>query len=104
MKLSDSIVFLVPGFPRDEEDTPSLYESQGLDFLEALYYGLFVVSFNVGFLPDSKTVFICISNQDMLNKIRSLLYEKNNYNQEIHVTMEDTAQKFNEIYSRLGIA
>ena len=82
----------------------SLYESQGLVFLEALYCGLYVISFNVGFLPDSEKVFICRNKQDMLNAIRTLLYKKNDYNQEIHVTVEDTAQKFNEIYSKIGIA
>ncbi len=107
-------ILLTGKIPRDEVLTymaqskillhTSLYESQGLVFLEALYCGLYVISFNVGFLPGSEKVFMCKSKQEMLNAIRTLLCKKNKYNQEIHVTVEDTAKKFNEIYSRIGIA
>lgn len=81
----------------------SLYESQGLVFLEALYCGLSVVSFNVGYLPGSKKAFICNNEAEMINTIKKLLSYENEYEQEIHITIEDTAKEFNAIYSKLGI-
>ena len=81
----------------------SSYESQGLVFLEALYCGLYVVSFNVGYLPDSKKIYACSDKIEMLCKIKELLCDKNEYKKEIHFTIEDTVKKYNEIYSKLGI-
>jgi glycosyltransferase involved in cell wall biosynthesis len=81
----------------------SLYESQGLVFLEALLCGLYVVSFNVGYLPKSTKVFLCSDKNKMINDIKDLLGKEKKYNKEIYFTIEDTIKKFNDIYSTLGI-
>ena len=81
----------------------SLYESQGLVFLEALYCGLYVVSFNVGYLPESKKVSLCKDKDDMLERIKNLLCSEKKFEKEIHVTINDTIKKFNDIYLKLGI-
>jgi glycosyltransferase involved in cell wall biosynthesis len=81
----------------------SEYESQGLVFLEALYCGLSVVAFDTGFLPESKKVYKCTNRIDLADNLRKLLRCKKEYNPEIHITAEDTAKRFNEIYSRIGM-
>ena len=81
----------------------SLFESQGLVFLEALYCGLYVVTFNTGYLPASKKIFLCRDKIEMVNDIKELLLNKKDFNREIHITIEDTVKKFKSIYLKLGI-
>ena len=81
----------------------SSYESQGMVFLEALFSGLYVVSFNVGYLPKSDKVFLCNDKNEMIHTIKVLLCKEKKYNKEIHFTIEDTIKKFNDIYLALGI-
>lgn len=81
----------------------SSYESQGLVFLEALFHGLYIISFNTGYLPVSKKIFLCRDKKEMVNKIKELLLHKNEFKQEIHFTIEDTVKNFNSIYLKLGI-
>jgi glycosyltransferase involved in cell wall biosynthesis len=81
----------------------SNYESQGLVFLESLYCGLYIVSFNVGYLPASKKISACSSKTEMLYKIKELLCSEKGYKQETYITIEETVKKYNEIYSKLAI-
>ena len=82
----------------------SAYESQGLVFLEALYCGLFVVSFDTGYIPNSKRISLCRYKNEMVNEIKHLLRSEKKYEPEVFLTIEDTAKKFNELYLKLGIA
>lgn len=82
----------------------SAYESQGLVFLEALYCGLFVVSFDIGYIPNSKKISLCRDKNEMVNEIKHLLCSEKKYEPEVFLTIEDTAKKFNELYLKLGIA
>lgn len=80
------------------------YESQGLVFLEALYCGLFVVSFDVGYIPNSRRFSICRDKKEIVCRIKHLLESERKYESEVFITVEDTVKKYNELYLKLGIA
>jgi glycosyltransferase involved in cell wall biosynthesis len=77
----------------------SSYESQGYVFMEALYCGMTVVSFDVGYLGHTEKAFKCADKQEMIANLRKLLNQKLAYDQVLIKPIEETVQEFLEIYA-----
>lgn len=76
----------------------SKYESQGYVFLEALFAGLHVVCYNVGYTGDSDRVFRCRSKQELVDAVTNLLVNpRPSVRQEV-LKAEDTVRAFQAIY------
>jgi len=77
----------------------SSYESQGYVFMEALYCGMTVVSFDVGYLGQTEKTIKCCHKDDMVENLRKLLKQKLDYNQVLIKPLEETVQEFLDIYA-----
>jgi glycosyltransferase involved in cell wall biosynthesis len=77
----------------------SNYESAGYVFLESLFCGCELVCFDTGFVPESSQSHVCLSKQEMIVRIKSLLNEKLTYEKVKVPTMKETVEKFAELYS-----
>ncbi|MEX0966512.1 MAG: glycosyltransferase [Bacteroidia bacterium] len=76
----------------------SSYEGQGYVFLEALAAGLPVVCFSVGFLPDSQKVHVCNDENEMLETLRKLLIQPQDYEPVSVPTIQETVNAHWKIY------
>jgi len=76
------------------------YESAGYVFLEALYSGMKVVSFNTGFLPNVPGAYPCNSSDELYKAMHSLLTYRQEYNRKEVPLMADTVQAVIKIYDR----
>lgn len=77
---------------------PSRYESQGYVFLEALFAGLHVVCFDVGYTGTSDRVHRCRSAPELISACRRLLREPTARVPQRVPTVEDTVRAFEAIY------
>ena len=77
---------------------PSLYESQGYVFMEALYTGLPVVSFDVGHRPPSPRNFVCRDEAEMREVMRTLLLKPPARERVAVDTIEETVAAFGRVY------
>lgn len=77
---------------------PSLYESQGYVFLEALHAGLPVISFDVGHRPPSPRSFVCRDEDEMRETLRTLLIAPLPRERVAVETVGNTVAAFHEIY------
>lgn len=78
---------------------PSLHESQGYVFMEALYCGMAVVSFDVGYLGQTEKAIRCIDKEDMFVNLRKLLRQPLPYNRVLIKPIEETVHEFLELYA-----
>lgn len=76
----------------------SSFESQGYVFMEALYCGMTVVSFDVGYLGQTAKAIKCAEKKDMVENLRKLLTQKLDYTQVLIKPLEETVQELLEIY------
>ena len=77
----------------------SNYESQGYVFLEALYSGLTVVCFNVGFVERSERMFVCSGEKEMIENLKRILNQKLIYQPILLKSINDTVDEFRQIYA-----
>ncbi len=77
---------------------PSTYESQGYVFLEALYCGLTVVCFDVGYAIESEKMIICNNKQEMLHHLRLLLKSQLDHKPLMMKTIDETVAEFRQLY------
>jgi glycosyltransferase involved in cell wall biosynthesis len=80
---------------------PSLFESAGYVFLEALAAGMKVVSFKTGYLPNVVGAYACESEEAMRNALKSLLSYKQEYKPVQVVRVSDTAKAVIEVYKNI---
>ena len=76
----------------------SSFESFGMVFIEALYYGLHIVSKPIGIAWESDTWSTCKSDHEMANEIIRILSFKVNYNSSIPYTMHKTVKSYLNIF------
>lgn len=74
------------------------YEGQGYVFLEALFAGLPVVCFDVGYTGESDRVFRCRSWQEMTDTAANLLHHPPAFNPVPVCSVDDTVQAFEPLY------
>ncbi len=79
----------------------SSYESAGYVFLEALYCGMKVVSFETGFLPSSDSTYLCVNESEMLISLKEIFSNPQQFIRKKVPMIADTAKAIVEIYSRL---
>lgn len=77
---------------------PSAYESQGYVFLEALYCGLTVVCFDVGYAKESEKMIICHNRTEMLDSLKLLLKNESNFEPVLMKSINDTIKEFGRLY------
>ena len=75
----------------------SSHEGQCFAFLEALSMGLHVVSFKVGYLPDTKKSHAFNSKSEMILELKKVLSSPMDNSLEKIISMEETAEEFNKI-------
>ena len=80
---------------------PSLFESAGYVFLEALAAGMKVVSFKTGYLPNVVGAYACETEEAMRNALKSLLSYKQDYKPVQVVQVKDTVKAVVEVYKKL---
>jgi len=76
----------------------STYESQGYVFLEALYCGLTVVCFDVGFVEQSERMLGCASKEEMTENLRRLLKQDLTYEPILLKSINETVDEFKQMY------
>jgi glycosyltransferase involved in cell wall biosynthesis len=76
----------------------SSYEGQGYVFMEALYCGMTVVSFDVGYLGQTPKAIKCANKKIMIENLRKLLKRRLDYNQVLIKPIEETADEFKRLY------
>lgn len=76
----------------------SFFESQGYVFMEALYCGMSVVSFDVGYLGQTAKAFPCKTKQEMLETLRDLLRRQLTYDRVLLKPLEETVTEFKSVY------
>lgn len=77
----------------------SSYESQGYVFIEALYCGMTVVSFDVGYLGQTGKACKCNDKHEMIAKLQELLNQPLAFDQILLKPVEETVQEFLEAYA-----
>ncbi len=77
----------------------SSFESQGYVFIEALYCGMSVVSFDLGYLGQTAKALKCGGKEEMLENLRKLLTRKLDYNQVLIKPMAETVKEFLDVYA-----
>jgi 1,2-diacylglycerol 3-alpha-glucosyltransferase len=77
----------------------SNYESQGYVFLEALYCGLTVICFDVGFVEKSEYMSVCSDEIEMLNNLKGILNHKLTHLPILLKSIEETVSEFEFIYA-----
>ncbi len=77
----------------------STFESFGMVFIEALYYGLYVVSKPVGIAKSSDRWIVCNSDDDFVTAVKHLLQSSQNHKQLLLHSLEKTVDSYLEIYS-----
>jgi glycosyltransferase involved in cell wall biosynthesis len=70
------------------------HEGQCYAFMEAFAYGLNLVTFNVGYIPDSAKSYICKSENEMVVVLNKLLSYEANTKVEPILTMKESAALF----------
>jgi glycosyltransferase involved in cell wall biosynthesis len=77
----------------------STYESQGYVFLEALYCGLTVICFNVGFVEKSEKMLVCSDEMVMLNNLKGILNHNLPHQPILLKSIDETVNEFEHIYA-----
>jgi len=76
----------------------STFESFGMVFIEALYYGLYIVSKPVGVAEPSDRWKVCDSDDDFITAINHILQNPQNNERLLTHSMEETVDSYLEIY------
>ncbi len=76
----------------------SQYESQGYVFLEALFAGLNLVCYDVGYTGDSDRVYRCSSLQEIIDAAAELLRHPGRLERQHVPTAEDSVRAFEPLY------
>ncbi|GMR25587.1 MAG: hypothetical protein BMS9Abin39_0896 [Ignavibacteria bacterium] len=77
----------------------SSFESFGMVFIEALYYGLNIVSKPVGIAEATNEWQICNSDGEFTTAIKRLLQKTENHEQVLLHSLEDTVKSYLRLYS-----
>jgi len=81
---------------------PSEYEGQSVVYAEALAYGMYVLSFNVGYIEQVSRHIVCDSVNDMAIQAYKLLTSASDYTSIQQTTNNDTAEKYLQIYETIN--
>jgi glycosyltransferase involved in cell wall biosynthesis len=76
----------------------STSESFGMVFIEALYFGLYIVSKPVGIAKSSERWIVCNSDDDFVTAVKHLLQSSQNYKQLLLHSLEKTVDSYLKIY------
>ena len=76
----------------------SVYEGQGYVYMEALASGVYVVSFNTGYIPDNSKTKICNTESEMVNSISNILRSDLDFKPVIPITMKETVTAYRKYY------
>jgi 1,2-diacylglycerol 3-alpha-glucosyltransferase len=76
----------------------SKYESQGYVFLEALYCGLTVVCFDVGFVEKSERMIVCRKEREMVENLKTILRMNLSYQPMLRKSINETVDEFKQVY------
>lgn len=76
----------------------SNYESFGYVFLEALFSGMHIISFEVGIAQNSLMWTVCKNPIDMIDGLLKVLSLNDNRNRELLYNIENTVLKYHKIY------
>ncbi len=76
----------------------SNYESQGYVFLEALFLGMYLVSFEVGIAQEHPKWSVAENEEDMLQKLKLLMSQAKTYDSVMLYDVADTVEAFAEVY------
>lgn len=79
----------------------SSFESFGMVFIEALYYGLYIVSNTVGTAESSNRWRTCKSEDEMVNATLQLLSSNLDHESVLQYSMDNTVESYLNIYSSL---
>ena len=77
----------------------SSHESQGYMFMEALYCGMTVVSFDVGYQGQTGKAIRCLSKEKIIVNLRNLLKQQLNYDRVLLKPIEETVSEFRALYA-----
>ena len=77
----------------------SSYESLGYVFVEALMFGLTIVSFEVGIAEASEKWKVCKTEDEIYFNLKNLLKYNLNYNPMIPYKIEETVRAYWEVYN-----
>lgn len=77
----------------------STYESQGYVFLEALYCGLTVICFDVGFVERSEKMLVCSDEIEMLNNLKGILNHNLSFQPLLLKSIDETVNEFEHLYA-----
>jgi len=77
----------------------SSFESFGMVFIEAMYYGLYIVSNTIGIAESSNRWRICKSEDEIVNATLQLLSSNLDHESVIEYSMDDTVESYLNIYS-----
>jgi glycosyltransferase involved in cell wall biosynthesis len=76
----------------------SSYESQCYVFMEALYCGMTIVSFDVGYLGQTEKAIRCFGKEEMLANLQKLLKQQLNHDRVLLKSIEETVNEFRALY------
>ena len=79
----------------------STFESFGMVFIEAMYYGLYMISNYVGIAEPSNRWKVCKSENEMVNDILQLLSSNLKHDSVLQYPMDDTVESYLNFYSSL---
>lgn len=77
----------------------SEYESFGYVFLEALYSGMHIISFDVGSAQNSSRWHVCENNKELFDMLLKTMSLAENTERELIYRIEETIFKYTEIYN-----
>lgn len=77
----------------------SSHESQGYVFMEALYFGMTIVSFDVGYQGETEKAIRCRSKEEMLANLRKLLKQRLSHDRVLLKPIEETVAEFSKLYA-----
>ncbi len=77
---------------------PSTFEAQAHVFKEALYYGMWVVSYDVGHVPFPERIYLCREPGDFSRITRNLLSRTPEHRSVLLKSMERTVEEYWQLY------
>jgi len=76
----------------------SHFESFGMVFIEALYAGMKIVSFEVGIAQNSLNWYVCKNSNDLLEYLIKTIQNENKSKRELLFTIQDSVLNYSKIY------
>jgi hypothetical protein len=71
--------------------------------MEALYCGMTVMSFDVGYQGQTAKAIRCLSKEDMLANLKKLLKQQLNHERVLLKPIEETVNEFRALYGAVNV-